>query len=200
MRPSASSCCAIVLEEVLLEAVERDRLQEARRDDAIRVDVVAAQRERPAGDLADLLNGASPSSPRTSTTSPATAAAATIAGLISSVRPVGLPCRPLKLRFDDDAQISRPSSLIGIHRQAHRAAGAAPVEAGVDEDPIEPLALGRQPHRLRSRHDERAHVRRDVVAADDPARLRADPTAGAFVHDPTNATSIRVPAMRLAGR
>ena len=46
----------------------------------------------------------------TSTTSPATAAAATIAGLISSVRPVGLPCRPLKLRFDDEAQISRPSS------------------------------------------------------------------------------------------
>ena len=35
---------------------------------------------------------------------PATAAAATIAGLISSVRPDGLPCRPLKLRFDDDAQ------------------------------------------------------------------------------------------------
>ena len=53
-------------------------------------------------------------SSRTSTTSPATAAAATIAGLISSVRPVGLPCRPLKFRFDDDAQISRPSSRSGF--------------------------------------------------------------------------------------
>ena len=84
-------------------------LQEARRDDAIGVDVVAGQRQRRAADLADLLNGHW-SSPCTSTTSPAIAAAATIAGLISSVRPVGLPCRPLKLRFDDEAQTSRPSS------------------------------------------------------------------------------------------
>src|SRR6266567_1158358 len=51
---------------------------------------------------------------RTSTTSPAIAAAATIAGLINNVRPVGLPWRPLKLRFDEDAQISRPSSLSGF--------------------------------------------------------------------------------------
>ena len=68
---------------------------------------------------------------RTSTTSPATAAAATIAGLISSVRPVGLPWRPLKLRFDDDAQTCAALEPVGVHRQAHRAAGAAPLEAGV---------------------------------------------------------------------
>ena len=37
-------------------------------------------------------------------------AAATIAGLIKSVRPVGLPCRPMKLRLLDDALISRPTS------------------------------------------------------------------------------------------
>ena len=61
-----------------------------------------------------VLNGHSGAISRTSTTSPATAAAATIAGLISSVRPVGLPCRPLKLRFDDEAQISRPSSRSGF--------------------------------------------------------------------------------------
>src|SRR5688572_33437075 len=53
-------------------------------------------------------------SPLTSVTSPVSAAAATIAGLISSVRPVGLPCRPLKLRFDDDAHTCRPSSLSGF--------------------------------------------------------------------------------------
>ena len=51
---------------------------------------------------------------RTSTTSPAIAAAATIAGLMSSVRPVGLPCRPLKLRLDDEAHISAPCSLSGF--------------------------------------------------------------------------------------
>ena len=49
-----------------------------------------------------------PTNSRTSATSPATAAAATIAGLISRVRPVGLPCRPLKLRLDDEAHSSRP--------------------------------------------------------------------------------------------
>ncbi len=51
---------------------------------------------------------------RTSVTCPASAAATTIAGLISNVRPVGEPCRPLKLRFEDDAQISRPTSLSGF--------------------------------------------------------------------------------------
>src|SRR5205814_610601 len=54
--------------------------------------------------------GTSSSFSRTSTTSPAIAAAATIAGLMSSVRPVGLPWRPLKFRLDDEAQIWRPSS------------------------------------------------------------------------------------------
>ena len=42
------------------------------------------------------------------------AAAATIAGLMSSVRPVGLPWRPLKFRFDDEAQTCRPSSRSGF--------------------------------------------------------------------------------------
>ena len=80
--------------------VERDRAQEARGDDAVGVDVVAAHRHRTAGDRRDAPHQ---SNSRTSVTSPATAAAATIAGLMSSVRPVGLPCRPLKLRFDEDA-------------------------------------------------------------------------------------------------
>ena len=50
----------------------------------------------------------------TSTTSPANAAEATILGLIRSVRPVGLPCLPLKFRLLEDAQISRPLSLSGF--------------------------------------------------------------------------------------
>src|SRR5712692_8669236 len=58
--------------------------------------------------------GTRPSISRTSTTSPAIAAAATIAGLISSVRPVGLPWRPLKLRLDEEADSWRPSSLSGF--------------------------------------------------------------------------------------
>ncbi len=41
---------------------------------------------------------------RTSTTSPETAAAATIAGLINTVRPEGDPCRPTKFLFEELAQ------------------------------------------------------------------------------------------------
>ena len=44
---------AIVLEDVSLEAVERDRFQESRGDDAIRVDVVAGHHEPPAVDPLD---------------------------------------------------------------------------------------------------------------------------------------------------
>ena len=51
---------------------------------------------------------------RTSVTAPSIAAAATMAGLISRVRPVGLPCRPLKLRLLDEAQTCRPCSLSGF--------------------------------------------------------------------------------------
>ena len=109
---------AVVLEDVALETFERRDAQEARRHDPVGVDVVAAHGQAAAGhdengsavlsvaDLVALLTGhavTSSSIDRTSTTSPATAAAATMAGLISSVRPVGLPCRPLKLRFDEEA-------------------------------------------------------------------------------------------------
>src|SRR5712691_9075971 len=101
---------------MFLETFEGDRLQEPRGHDAIGVDVVAAQRQRAPFDDLNLLGahhrtpaGTSSTISRTSVTTPVIAAAATIAGLMSSVRPVGLPCRPLKLRLEEEAQISRPS-------------------------------------------------------------------------------------------
>src|SRR5258706_9299208 len=99
-----------VLEQVLFEVFERHRAQKTRRHDAVGVEVVAAQRQRAARDGGDrghvvgLCSAYALTSSimvLTSTTSPAIAAAATMAGLMSSVRPVGLPCRPLKLRFED---------------------------------------------------------------------------------------------------
>src|SRR4029453_3176746 len=78
----------VVLEDVLLEPVEGNGAQEARRHDAVSVDVWAAKRHPAARRECDLLHQFTSS--RTSVTSPATAAAATIAGLMSSVRPVGL--------------------------------------------------------------------------------------------------------------
>ena len=98
-------------------AFKAHALEKPRGDDAIRIDVVAAQRHRATCGFVDeacdrhyACTSSRWSSVRTSTTSPAIAAAATMAGLISSVRPVGLPWRPLKFRFDDDAQICRPCS------------------------------------------------------------------------------------------
>src|SRR5689334_4844032 len=96
---------AVVLEHMVFEPFERDNLQIARRHDAVGVDVVAAKRNSASCDRKNLAHAGTPSSTsRTSATSPAIAAAATIAGDMRSVRPVGLPCRPLKLRFDDEAQ------------------------------------------------------------------------------------------------
>src|SRR6478735_5902154 len=57
---------------------------------------------------------------------------------------------------------------IRVHRQAHRTAGAAPVEAGLDEHAVQPFLFSGQPHRLGSRHRQRPPVRRDVAAPHQP--------------------------------
>ena len=66
---------------------------------------------------------------RMSTKWPSIAAAAAICGTTRWVRPPR-PWRPSKLRFEVEAQRSPGFSDVGVHAQAHRAAGAAPVEAG----------------------------------------------------------------------
>src|SRR5262245_47353163 len=96
-----------------LEALEGNRLEEPRRHDAVGVNVRTTQYDRSAGDLLDD-RGPAHLRPRTSTTSPASAAAATIAGLISRVRPVGLPWRPLKFRLDEAARTSSPRRRSGF--------------------------------------------------------------------------------------
>src|SRR5256885_11474689 len=100
-----------VLEGVFAHGLEGHFLQEARGDDAVGIDVVAGQRDAPPRDLAALvIHRAHFKISLTSATAPVIAAAATIAGLISSVRPVGLPCRPMKFLLLDEALISRPTS------------------------------------------------------------------------------------------
>src|SRR5215471_238081 len=105
---------ARVLEGVLAHRVEGHGFEEAGGDDAVGVDVVACNRDAAARDLAALVVGHRRAHFRislTSVTAPVMAAAATMAGLIKSVRPVGLPWRPMKLRLLEDALISRPLSL-----------------------------------------------------------------------------------------
>src|SRR5205085_8912023 len=48
---------AVVLEQVVLQALERDGLEEPRGDDAVGVDVVAAQWQPRTSNLTDALNG-----------------------------------------------------------------------------------------------------------------------------------------------
>src|SRR5258708_39444977 len=92
-----------VLEDVLAHALEGDGLQEARGDDAVGVDVVAGQGDAAPRHLAPLeVGGAHRRISLTSVTTPVIAAAATMAGLINRVRPLGLASRPMKLRLLSD--------------------------------------------------------------------------------------------------
>jgi hypothetical protein len=65
------------------------------------------------------------------------------------------PCRPAKFRFEVDAQRSPAGTLSGVHRQAHRAAGLAPFEAGFGEDAVEPFGFCLPLDEAGARHDQR---------------------------------------------
>ena len=137
-----------------------------------------------------------PASSRTSTTSPAIAAAATIAGLISSVRPVGLPCRPLKLRFDDDAQTWRPSSLSGfiarhIEQPAPRHSNPASMNTWCRPRFSASRATAREPGTISAFTCGATLWPRTMRAASSMSESRP------LVQEPMNATSIFVPRIGL---
>ena len=78
------------------------------------------------------------------------AAAATMAGLIRSVRPVGLPCRSMKFRLLDEAQTSRPFSLSSfmprhIEQPAWRHSKPASVKMSWSPSASAALATGWEP-------------------------------------------------------
>src|SRR4051812_50167488 len=56
--------------------------------------------------------------------------------------------------------------LVGVHAQAHRAAGVAPLGPEVDEDLVQPLGLGLQAHPGAPGDDEHAAAVRLVPAMD----------------------------------
>src|SRR4029453_3895383 len=58
------------------------------------------------------------------------------------------------------------SELVGVHREAHGAAGLAPLEAGFEEDLVEPFRLGLLLHQAGARHDHRLDARLDALAVD----------------------------------
>ena len=95
---------------------------------------------------------------RTSATAPRSAAAATIAGDISSVRPVGEPWRPLKLRLLEEAQISSPTSLSGFIARHIEQPASRHSKPAARKTSSRPSRLGLARHLLGARHDQRAHV------------------------------------------
>ena len=78
--------------------------------------------------------------------------------------------------------------LVGVHAQAHRAAGLPPLGAGRGEDRVEALLLGLLAHPHRTRDDEHPHAVGDLASLDDFGAARRS-SIRPFVHDPTNTVS-----------
>src|SRR5256885_9577446 len=182
-----------VLEGVLAHALERDFLEEARGDDPVGVDVVAGHRDAPARDLsARVVGRAHERISLTSATAPEIAAAATMAGLIRSVRPVGLPWRPMKLRLREDALISRPTSWSGFmprHIEQPALRHSKPAARKISCRPSASAAFSTccEPGTINAR----TCFATLPFFATSAAMRRSDRRP--LVHEPTNATSIFAP-------
>ena len=120
-----------------------------------------------------------PSHSRMSTKWPSTAAAAAIWGLTRCVRPAAaLAALEVAVR-GRGAALARLQD-VGVHSQAHRAAGLAPLEPGLPEDLVEALLLGLRLHLLRAGHDHRAHGLRRPAGRGPPRRPRAGPRCASW--------------------
>ena len=89
----------LIVEGGLSQPVESDGLEITRWYDAVCIDIRSGKRNGPAPDLtylcASIVHLCQHLISRMSVTSPVRAAAATMAGLMSCVRPVGDPCLPI---------------------------------------------------------------------------------------------------------
>src|SRR5207244_11356920 len=182
-----------VLEGVVAHALEGHGLEEARGDDPIGVDVVAGHGDAAPRHLAALeVGGAHFKISLTSVTTPVIAAAATMAGLIRSVRPVGLPWRPMKLRLLDDALISRPwslSSFMPRHIEQPALRHSKPAAWKISGRPSASAAFATccDPGTINAR----TPLATLPFFATSAATRRSDRRP--LVHEPTNATSIFAP-------
>ena len=97
---------------------------------------------------------------------PAIAAAAALAGLARWVRARG-PWRPMKLRLEVETERWPGATDFAVGREAHRAAGLAPFEAGLGEELVEPFGHRVALDGLGARHHPGADAGRDLAAARD---------------------------------
>ena len=128
----------------------------------------------------------------TSATAPVMAAAATMAGLIRRVRPVGLPCRPMKFRLLEEAHISRPCSLSSfmprhIEQPALRHWKPAAWKTSCSPSASAALATCWEPGTMSAR----TPLATLPFFATSAAMRRSDRRP--LVHEPTKATSILAP-------
>src|SRR3989338_4990874 len=189
---------SLVEKRILAHAREGDLLQIARRNDSVRVDIVASDRNGPSSYLHYLCICTHLRYSRTSTILPVKAAAATIAGLMRMVRPPGLPCRPIKFRLEEEAQISLPCSLSGFiarHIEQPASLHSKPACVKMRSNPsFSAKALtAAEPGTTSARTPDRTLLPLAIRAA---ARrsLRRE-----FVQEPIKATSTGVPKMGFPG-
>ena len=97
-----------------------------------------------------------------------------------------------------DAHALAGGELVGVHRQAHRAARFAPVEPGVDEDRSRPSASACAFTAIEPGHDQRAHAVADLAARATTAAAARRSSMREFVHDPMNTRVDRDVAHRRA--
>ncbi len=135
-----------IVEAELAVALAPRLAEEPRGDHAVGVDVRQVKRRgdavrRVKGCIARRSQAAAGPSRRTSVSRPVTAAAAAIVGLMRWVRAPG-PLPALEVPVGGRRDALARAGQVAIHRDAHRAAGLAPLEAGVAEDAVESLGLG----------------------------------------------------------
>ena len=131
-----------VVEEELAEAGALDPLQELLRDDLVGVDVGAVEHRDLALDHVDR--------PHADPPLPDVDEVALDRGRGRHLRADQVGAPALALAALEVAVRRRGAALarredVGVHPQAHRAAGAAPVESGRPEDLVQPLGLGLAP-------------------------------------------------------
>ena len=115
---------------------------------------------------------------------PRMAVAAATSGDTRCVRPP-LPCRPSKLRLRGGGAALPRRELVGVHPEAHRAAGEPPLGAELLEDLVDALGLGLEPHAGAAGHDHHADAVGLLLALDDRGEGAQvfDAAVGAGAHE-----------------
>ena len=163
-----------------------DPLQPVARDDLIGVDVGPHQRHRAPGDDSNRFHQLCSKSLGVAKW-PAMAVAAATAG-DTRMRAAALALAALEVAVRRGGAALAGRELVGIHREAHRAAGLAPVESRGAEHLVEPFGFGLRLDRRRPRHDEGAHAGLHLPPCATLAAARRS-SMREFVHEPMNTVS-----------